>query len=580
MDWRRSFRPLGVQALRLGAKNVKPTAAPPVFSAAEMRSEWDVVWKRVPKGTGHAVAWREQATRAGMKPVPTRQWVPPTFERFLEAIHDTAGAPGFDGWTKDEFKAFVANAPWLIQELHSLLIRTTRESPFGVAACVRDALLAWRIVGIPKRDPGESRPIAIASFFIRAWQKTILDALPKAPEDQWCERGVLPATATFLAWQDDQPAAGAELHLAKAYDSVLHGPAAEALRFEGTPPEIVAWLCLAWTAERLCHVGGELADPIDPSSGILPCDPTSGRVLSVLLKPWHSLVKADGVFIGAYADDRSVKAVAGSCTEAAALVDRALATTCSFRRGGRPVRKRKKRQRWQGNQKVEHLGFTLPLGGDASASVDGSGLPAPRDGWDFVLDAIKRLLILPGGFAVRAGIAATCITSKFRWAAPLIAQPPAAIAHAMKRTLLRTNCTWWCQARFWVENVHLHPNLAVAIHALKAAVGLARSALLDDAVTTHAAVLDVEPCRNAQGLSASVLRPTLTRAPLRLLLRLRPRAPLPPRSPRAKRPSPPPRLLWSPLRSVKMRTGGPLLGCAAGRRLSGMARAAPRPSAL
>ena len=185
-------------------------------------------------------------------------------------------------------------------------------------------------MGIPKRDPGESRPIAIASFFIRALQKTILDALRKAPEDQWCERGVLPATATFLAWQDGKLAAGAELDLAKAYDSVLHGPAAEALRFEGTPPEIVAWLCLAWTAERLCHVGGELADPIDPSSGILPGDPTSGRVLSVLLKPWHSLVKADGVFIGAYADDRSVKAVAGSCTEAAALVDRALATTAAL----------------------------------------------------------------------------------------------------------------------------------------------------------------------------------------------------------------------------------------------------------
>ena len=154
--------------------------------------------------------------------------------------------------------------------------------------------------------------------------------LPEAPEEQWGERGVLLATATFLAWQDGQPAAGAELDLAKAYDSVLHGPAAEALRFECTPPEIVAWLCLAWTAERLCHVGGELADPIDPSSGILLGDLTSGRVLSVLLKPWHSLVKADGVFIGAYADDRSVKAVAGSCTEATALVDRALAITAAF----------------------------------------------------------------------------------------------------------------------------------------------------------------------------------------------------------------------------------------------------------
>ena len=284
-DWRRSFRPFGVQALRLGAKIVKPTAAPPVFSAAEMRGEWEVVWQRVPKGTGHAEAWREQALLAGLTPAPTRQWVPPTFERFLEAIKDTSGAPGFDGWTKNEFKALVANAPWLVRELHTLLIRTTKASPFGVSNVVRDALLAWRIVGIPKRDPSESRPIAIASFFIRAWQKTIMDALPEAPDGQWGEIGVLPATAAFLAWRGGEPSAGAELDLAKAYDSILHGPAAEALRFDGTPPEIVAWLCLAWAAERLCHVGGEIADPIAPSSGILPGDPTSGRVLSILLRP-------------------------------------------------------------------------------------------------------------------------------------------------------------------------------------------------------------------------------------------------------------------------------------------------------
>ena len=222
-------------------------------------------------------------------------------------------------------------------------------------------------------------------------------------------------------------------------------------------------------------------------------------MLSVLLKPWHRLVSTKDVFTGAYADDRSVKAVAGSCEAAAVLVERALLVTAEFDDAIGLSENAKKRQRWQGNQKVEHLGLTLPLGGDASASVQGSGLPAPRDGWDSILDAIKRLIILPGGFVVRAGIAATCITPKFRWAAPLIAQPPAGIAIAMRRALLRTNCTWWCQARFWAENVHLHPNFAVAIQALKAAVGLARSNLLDDAVATHATVLDVETCRNAQG---------------------------------------------------------------------------------
>ena len=94
---------------------------------------------------------------------------------------------------------------------------------------------------------------------------------------------------------------------------------------------------------------------------------------------------------------------------------------------------------------------------------------------------------------------------------------------------MRTNCTWWCQARFWAEHVHLHPNLAVAIHALKAAVGLARSALLDDAVVMHAAVLDLEPRRNAQGHLRVRASAHDARARPQLSHRLLPRLQHPPR---------------------------------------------------
>ena len=54
----------------------------------------------------------------------------------------------------------------------------------------------------------------------------------------------------------------------------------------------------------------------------------------------------------------------------------------------------------------------------------------------------------------------------------------------MLRIIVRTNCAWWCAARFWAEHVHLHANLA----------------LLDDAVATHAQVFDFDPCWNAQGM--------------------------------------------------------------------------------
>ena len=129
---------------------------------------------------------------------------------------------------------------------------------------------------------------------------------------------MVPAVAAYLARGDGTPSAGAELDLAKAYASILREPAAEALRFEGTPREVTAWLKHVWTAKRICNVGGELASPILPTSGILPGEPASGRVLSVLLKPWHHILIAQWVHPAAYADDRSIKATGTDCAEAEA----------------------------------------------------------------------------------------------------------------------------------------------------------------------------------------------------------------------------------------------------------------------
>ena len=126
------------------------------------------------------------------------------------------------------------------------------------------------------------------------------------------------------------PSAGAEFDLAQAYDSILHEPAAEALRFKGTPSEVIAWLEHAWTAQRICNVEGELASAIYPTSGILPGDPTSGRVLSVLLKPWRHIILAQGVHPAAYADDRSTKATGVDHADAEAKVARALVATAAF----------------------------------------------------------------------------------------------------------------------------------------------------------------------------------------------------------------------------------------------------------
>ena len=352
-------------------------------------------------------------------------------------------------------------------------------------------MFAWRVVGIPKRDPSESRPIAIASFLLRAWQKAILDALPNAPEGQWAEIGVIPAVADFMAWADGCPSAGGELDLAKAYDSVLHGPAAAALQFSGAPREVVAWLQEAWKAKRICNVNGELAAPILPSSGILPGDPTSGRVLSLLLRPWHSAMEAQDVKSAAYADDRSIKAAGADVKEAEAKVELALQDTALFDKAVGLKENAKKRQRWKGGETAEHLGLNLQLGGPEEGQE--VKLPAPRDGWDSIEDGIKRLSMLPAGFEARAAVARGCILPKFRWAVPFIQQPPRVIADTLYRQLLRTGCTWWCVARVWADHVMTHPNFSVAIQALKVAGRLPASVVRNAAVRQHAACIGMVP---------------------------------------------------------------------------------------
>ena len=95
-----------------------------------------------------------------------------------------------------------------------------------------------------------------------------------------------------------------------------------------------------------------------------------------LLKPWHHLVSAEGVLTAAYADDRSIKAAAGSCTEAAALVDRALTTTASFATPRASAQTQRKGSFGKPIKSRAPVHYVL-LGGAPGSSVDNSGFRAP-----------------------------------------------------------------------------------------------------------------------------------------------------------------------------------------------------------
>ena len=88
---------------------------------------------------------------------------------------------------------------------------------------------------------------------------------------------------------------------------------------------------------------------------------------------------------------------------------------------------------------------------------------------------------------------------KFRWAAPFVASPPKSFVKTMMQALLRSACAWWCHARVWAGNIHLHPVFTVAIQAVKTAANLPASALLRAAAGVHAEALHLEASWSADG---------------------------------------------------------------------------------
>ncbi|CAE8677334.1 unnamed protein product, partial [Polarella glacialis] len=473
--WKRDFCTWSQQSLREGVKLLKPPGPQPLFTAEDMREEWRPRWQPEQTGTqDYRQGWEETAAAAGMFRKPRRQWTPPSLAEFKEALTKVHGASGTDGWQVSELTQLSDHCPGLLEELHALLVRTTR------AGTPVSCLAGWRVVGIPKRGATDSRPIAVGVVIARAWSKTMMPWLPNVPEGQWSEEGVVPGT---LDWLSAPGQAGGEVDLAKAFDTVSHEAATAALEFGGTPDEVK--VPCRW---RPC--GGLAPHRRHPS------------VLGILLEPWTKLLrkKCPRARTWAYLDDRSLKAdplkgdklAKETMDEAAArLVEEALQVTEEqFDSKVGLSENKKKRQLWSNGQSCEHLGLSV----QGAKRQEGPAAAKPRGGWDETIELAQRIALMPGGSVMREKLSAICILPKIRWAAPLLEPPPWRIDKLLMRAEHRTSFTHWCAGRYWADKVQLSPTFAAAIAAMKKATLLGKWPSLPStaAVEQHAEVLGLK----------------------------------------------------------------------------------------
>ena len=477
--WKSLFATWSQDVWQVATPIFKAPAPAPGFDAEGMRSEWEPHWAPPVWDSDKYVAkWKEWADKVifPQSEMP-HNWIP-TFEAFIKAVKKTHGAAGFDGWSAEELKLLVKVAPFLMQELYDLWVATTKMAVAhggDVPLELLELVFPWRVVGIPKKDENESRPIGVASCIVRSWLTALAEALPDVDAEQWACRkktSVVHAISDWLAGEDDE---GAEMDLSKAYDNVDHGVAAEAFRYESVPVTVIATCRMAWRGPRVCCVEGELAQPIWPVKALPQGDSCAPGAMTASLVPWKPAPARGWKFM----DDRSL---ATKGPGAKADLQEGLKKTQEFDESIGFVENAGKRQHWSRDthDRVEHLGVTC-VPSDPQAEV------LPRNGWQKIESAIAILGTIPGSMHVRERLAGAYIRPLWLWANPILAVVPGKFTHLLFRAVLRSGCCWWCAGRWWAQRAQLHPQFSAVFQALKAArnTNLVWSNFVHTAVQRH-----------------------------------------------------------------------------------------------
>lgn len=376
-------------------------------------------------------------------------------------------------------------APFIIDEVFELWCATSRHAVENEGRASHELLalvFPWRVVGIPKKDENESRPIAVASCLLRAWLSCMAKALPEVALNQWACRKRTSVVHAISEWLAEAADSGLEMDLSKAYDNIDHGIAAAAFEAEGVPKAVIATCQLAWQGPRFCCVANEIARPVWPTKALPQGDSCAPGAMTGTLVPWNPSPATGRAFM----DDRSLTAKGEGHQ---ARLEAGLQATQRFDSEVGFVENAGKRQEWsvENGNRVEHLGVTC-VPSDPSAPI------LPRGEWVKLMTSIQVLASLPGAMSVRERLAAAYIRPHWIWACPLIAPVPKHVPALLFRAVLNTRCMWWCQGRWWAQRIELHPLYGAAIHAMKAieSENLVWSPFMHTAVSRHCDCLGLQ----------------------------------------------------------------------------------------
>lgn len=172
-QWRDRFSQWSRAAMQATKQSLKPHL-PPAFTAQAMKQEWEPLWNAEP--IRDLTKWEDMAgSHNWIRAEQTDDWLP-SQDDYAAVVAATTGGARIDGWASNEAKLILTLGEFLIDESYDLGIRTCGKHSSVDEAEVNDPkgylntmLWGWRVAGIPKAGSAASRPICVASVWLRCW---------------------------------------------------------------------------------------------------------------------------------------------------------------------------------------------------------------------------------------------------------------------------------------------------------------------------------------------------------------------------------------------------------------------------